>query len=391
MDDALKEVINESIQETLQQMVISSPRSGCEYDKVKVRPVILKGTVMFQETKYRSAQVFHDNMSREEANVRLNRYLTEDFKRGYVETGKETIDILISKKNKVTVKRKRTGAADAKRDLSHNRVKQYILTESVPVPFLIDLGVQTKDGQVIRAKYDKFKQINRYLELIRDVLPTLLKEDKLQIIDFGCGKSYLTFAMYYYLNVLHDLKADIIGLDLKEEVITKCNQLAKKYGYDKLHFLPGNIADYHNTGKVDMVVSLHACDTATDYAIYQAVRWGAKVILAVPCCQHEVNGQLESRQCQSILKYGLIKERLSALLTDAIRADLLEEIGYEVQILEFIDMEHTPKNIMIRAVKNDRKKIRNDRSALYGEVKEVTDRLQIETTLQKLLYAGKEV
>lgn len=289
---------------------------------------------------------------------------------------------------------------EKKVDLSHNRTKSYILEEGTPVPFLIDLGVQTEDGKIIKAKYDKFKQINRFLEFIEDILPTLPKGRKLQIIDFGCGKSYLTFAVYYYLNRIQGLDVEIVGLDLKEDVIRRCNELAQKYKYEGLHFLQGDISTYEGRqnmpgerqldkeqeagaeyiGKVDMVITLHACDTATDYALAKAVKWGAEVILSVPCCQHEVNKQIDCRELMPVLKYGLLKERMSALITDGVRANLLEENGYDVQILEFIDMEHTPKNILIRGIKK-----REWSSEKKPGIKEMTDFLGIETTLQRLV------
>lgn len=224
------------------------------------------------------------------------------------------------------------------------------------MPFLVDLGVMTPEGKVVKARYDKFRQINRFLEFIEDVRPQLDEGRELTILDFGCGKSYLTFAMYYYLKELQGLDIRVIGLDLKTEVIGRCRQLAEKYGYEKLTFLAGDIASYESGGTVDMVVTLHACDTASDYALDKAVKWGAKVILSVPCCQHELNAQIHSSVLEPVLKYGLIKERVAALVTDALRAGYLEEQGYQVQILEFIDMEHTPKNILIRAVKTGGRK-----------------------------------
>lgn len=217
----------------------------------------------------------------------------------------------------------------------------------------------TADGKIIHAKYDKFKQINRFLEFIEDILPVFDKDRKLTILDFGCGKSYLTFAMYYYLKVLKRYQIRIIGLDLKKSVIENCNKLAKGYGYEELNFLEGDIASYEGVNKVDMVVTLHACNTATDYALYKAVCWKADVILSVPCCQHELNAQIDCDALQPILQYGLIKERIAALATDALRAELLEIVGYKSQVLEFIDMEHTPKNILIRAVKRTKQENKN--------------------------------
>ena len=246
------------------------------------------------------------------------------------------------------------------------------------MPFLIDLGVMTREGKIVHAKYDKFRQINRFLEFIEDIREELPKGREVTILDFGCGKSYLTFAMYYYLKVLNHMDIRIIGLDLKEEVIDHCERLAREYGYEKLKFLTGDIASYTGQDSVDMVVTLHACDTATDFALEKAVKWGARVILSVPCCQHELNGQVSSEILEPILKYGLIKERMAALMTDALRAGMLEEKGYQVQILEFIDMEHTPKNILIRAVKGSRPK-------QSPELAECMKFLGVDPTLKRLL------
>ena len=245
---------------------------------------------------------------------------------------------------------------------------------------MIDLGVMTKTGQVVSQRYDKFRQINRFLEFIEDILPRLSREREVTILDFGCGKSYLTFAMYYYLRELKGYDVNIIGLDLKTDVIARCNSLAEKYGYEKLHFYQGDIAQYEGVSSVDMVVTLHACDTATDYALFKAVEWGAEVILSVPCCQHEVNRQIKNEMLSPVLKYGILKERMSALITDGVRANLLETMGYDTQILEFVDMEHTPKNLLIRGVKTGRKKSRE-------EVTEMMRQLQIRPSLERLLFA----
>ena len=267
--------------------------------------------------------------------------------------------VLVSKKGKITIKKKNSVKREG-RELSHNRTKKYILEEGLPVAFLKDLGVQTEDGQIIKSRYDKFRQINRFLEFIADIMPILPKERCVRIIDFGCGKSYLTFAMYYYLKELKGYDIRIIGLDLKKDVIKNCSRLAVKYGYDKLNFYEGSIEEFEGVTQVDMVVTLHACDTATDYAMYKALRWGASVILSVPCCQHELNKQIAASEFEPITDYGILKERFCALATDGIRAKILEEQGYDTQILEFIDMEHTPKNLLIRAIhrkkQSDKKK-----------------------------------
>ena len=270
-------------------------------------------------------------------------------------------------------------------DRSHNRRKNYILEEGAPVPFLRDLGVMAEDGKIVRTKTDKFRQINRFLEFIEDILPRLEKGRELTILDFGCGKSYLTFAMYYYLHELRGYDIRIIGLDLKKDVIDHCGKLAEKYGYDKLTFLVGDIEDYDGVDRVDMVVTLHACDTATDYALAKAVGWGAEVILSVPCCQHELNAQFAaSGGCAEVMApvmdYGLLRERFAALATDGLRAKYLEREGYETQVLEFIDMEHTPKNILLRAVKTGRK---DGRAA--EEIRECIEFLGAAPTLGRLL------
>jgi SAM-dependent methyltransferase len=249
---------------------------------------------------------------------------------------------------------------------------------------LIELGVMTKEGKIVNAKYDKFKQINRFLEFIEDVLPFLDKTREQTILDFGCGKSYLTFAMYYYLKELKGYRIRIIGLDLKKQVIEECNELARRFGYDELTFCEGDIASYEGVRQVDMVVSLHACDKATDYALYKAVQWDAKVILSVPCCQHELNAQMNNEIMKPLFRYGLIKERMAALATDALRAEVLELVGYKTQILEFIDMEHTPKNILIRGIKRQKQNNETLKKRLEA-YEECRNFLKVEPTLYKLL------
>ena len=283
----------------------------------------------------------------------------------------------------MTVKYKKSSDTRTQKDLSHNKQKKYILEEGKPVGFLIDLGVMTKEGKIVASRYDKFRQINRFLEFIEDVIPYLSKDREQTIIDFGCGKSYLTFAMYYYLKEIKGLDIRIIGLDLKKDVIMHCNLLARKYGYKKLNFYVGDIADYKDVSSVDMVVTLHACDTATDYALAKAVKWGAKVILSVPCYQHEANGQIQSDELMPVLKYGILKERMSSILTDAIRANRLEIAGYQTQILEFIDMEHTPKNLLIRGAYTGKK-------ADSRGVDNLEDMFNLNLTLDRLMEDSNE-
>ena len=378
--EALRELLRESMTKDLYQMIASAPRDKEGAAKLKVRPVMLGGKLVFQISSFVGKQVLHENLDEQEAVELLADRMTENFKQLEIETASWFAVALVSKKGKVTIKRKqRTMDAAKKIQLDHNRAKRYILEEGRTVPFLVDLGVQTPEGKILHSRYDKFRQINRFLEFIEDIVPILPKDRQIHIIDFGCGKSYLTFAMYYYLHTLRGLDIRITGLDLKADVIANCNRLAQKYGYSQLEFLHGDIADYTGCEKVDMVVTLHACDTATDFALYKAMRWQAKVILSVPCCQHEVNGQIACEALEGALRYGLLKERLSALFTDALRADLLEEHGYDTQVLEFIDMEHTPKNILLRAVR--RKDVGNVQKASQL----LAETLHVHTTLQKLL------
>lgn len=393
--------------------VISNPRGKEGIIRVKVRPLEKKGKLLFQFESFTEKQAFHRNLEKEEAQEQFLAY-AEQFRQMQIETVEEEYTVLISKKGKVTVRKKRRKEKAQAADLAHNRRKHYILEEGRAVPFLKDLGVMTEDGKIVRTKTDKFRQINRFLEFVEDILPGLDRGRELTILDFGCGKSYLTFAMYYYLHELKGYDIRIIGLDLKQDVISHCQQLAERYGYDKLTFLVGDIADYDGVDRVDMVVTLHACDTTTDYALAKAVGWDAKVILSVPCCQHELNAQLggergceerrmsgEKTMCSEspawetlapVLDYGLLRERFAALVTDGLRAKYLERAGYETQVLEFIDMEHTPKNILLRAVKkgkgnsdaNDRKK-----GKAAEEINKCEQFLQADLTLGRLLSHKK--
>lgn len=352
--DELRTVLEDNLNSEFLLAVLSNPRRADGPNKVRIRPVRHKDRQVYQFEAFCGTQVFHQNLEKEEACGKILEYM-ENFRQMQLETQSAAVSALVSKKGKVTVKKKLRARKKAPAATDHNRKKHYILEEGIPVPFLQDLGVMTAEGKIVRTKFDKFRQINRFLEFIQDVLPKLPREREIRILDFGCGKSYLTFAMYYYLHELQGLDVRILGLDLKEDVIRACNQLSQRYGYEKLRFLEGNIADYTGADEVDMVVTLHACDTATDFALAKAVGWKAKVILSVPCCQHELNGQMENEMLRPILQYGLIKERLAALVTDGLRAQYLEREGYDVQVLEFIDMEHTPKNILLRAVRTGRK------------------------------------
>ncbi len=351
----IRELLQQSLNIDFLSAVLSNPKEKDGIKKVKVRPVLKKDKLLFQCETFKNNQAFHENYEAEKAAEVLDEYM-EQFKQLQLETKALRYTVLVSKKGKVTIQKKQQSGCVKEVDLSHNRTKKYILQEGIAVPFLQDLGVMTAEGKIVRTKFDKFRQINRFLEFIEDILQELPKDREVTILDFGCGKSYLTFAMYYYLHELKQYDVRIIGLDLKKDVIRHCNELSEKYCYEKLKFLEGNIADYTGVDEVDMVVTLHACNTATDFALDKAVGWNAKVILSVPCCQHELNEQMKNETLAPVFKYGLIKERIAALVTDALRAEYLENCGYDAQILEFIDMEHTPKNILIRAVKTGKPK-----------------------------------
>ena len=378
------------LDEALERILFSNPVDRERIARSRLRPLLIKGSLVFQAEEQVGRQAFHRNMSKEETVSYITELLDGSFRQAEIVSGRGTGLILVSRKGKVTVKVKQKahsgGAGDqpariqsASGLMSHNRQKSYILKEGSPVPFLVDLGVMTKEGRIVNSRYDKYRQINRFLEFIEDILPNLNQEEETTIIDFGCGKSYLTFAMYHYLKVLKEYPVRIIGLDLKQDVINHCSRLAMQYGDEGLDFYHGDIASYEGVDHVDMVVTLHACDTATDFALKKAVDWGAKVILSVPCCQHELAKQISCDIQKPVLQYGLIKERMAALYTDAIRAQVLERCGYRTQILEFIDMEHTPKNILIRGIRQGRK------AANEGQLKELLGFLGITPAAVRLL------
>lgn len=386
------DVINKYANEGLEQIILSKS-TDAELSKVKIRPVLIKGELKFQAESFRGAQAFHENLDAEALKDRVNQLLTGPLHQGELHHKNADVTILVSKKGTVTIKEKKRqnapentvtdGAFPQWATPAHNHEKKALLPEGKPIPFMRDLGVFTAEGKVVKGRYDKYRQINRFLEFIEDVLEELPKNRTITILDFGCGKSYLTFAMYYYLTELQGYNVKIIGMDLKKDVIANCARLAKDYGYDGLEFRCGDVADFKDDIQIDMMVTLHACDTATDYALHRAVTCGASVILSVPCCQHEMNAQLTSDKLAPLMRYGLIKERMAALATDAIRAELLTSQGYRVQVLEFIDMEHTPKNILLRAVKK-----KNPDKKTCTQAKERCDKMMqelgVELTLAKL-------
>ena len=326
-------------------------RKSIEYKKVTLRPVSIKGEYMYQAEFHYDKKVTHQNIPYYEGIDFACNIIENDFKQINILTEDEDIQILASKPDRPKVTRQASQRKAG--DLSHDKKKQYLIEDGTPCDFLIELGVMSAEGKVFKKHYSKFRQINRYLEIADDSFDALPKEGTLRIIDFGCGKSYLTFALYYYLKLVRGRDVEIIGLDLKEDVIRFCNETAKKLGYDELTFLTGDIADFVSTG-ADMVVTLHACDTATDFALINAVKWHSKVILSVPCCQHELFSQIESDINQPMLKHGIIKDKFTEILTNSLRGLKLEAAGYDVNMIEFTSLEHTAKNVMIKAVLLDR-------------------------------------
>lgn len=343
--DEIKSYIERLLDSGCSRMILSKAGPGAEYKKITVE----EKPAYYQIEKLTEKQAFHENLQREELAEKLNGWLSQSYRQLNGFGGGYESVLLISKKGRVTFKQKRSALA-LNKDGEHNRKKRYLLGEGEIIEPLVDMGIFTKEGKIVPSMYDKFRQINRFIEMIEDYVKTL-SEKKLNIIDFGCGKSYLTFILYYYLTEKKNFEIRMVGLDLKADVIEKCNQAALKYGYHGLHFEQGDIHGYQAPFDVDMVVSLHACDTATDFALYNAICWNAKMIFSVPCCQHELNGQMESEDLSLLTRYGIIQERFAALLTDSIRANLLEYCGYKTQVLEFVDLSHTPKNLLIRGIK----------------------------------------
>ena len=348
--ELMEKVVHEK---TLIYAVFSNVRNKSEktFNKVIIKKVIKKNEVKHQFEYVYEKKVTHENLDGPEAINQMCNLMENYFRQGVINCIDADYQVLVSKKGKIKILKK--SPSRQIEDMSHNRKKNYILAEGERHPFLIELGIMTPDGKVINSKYDKYRQINRYLELVSDCIPYLNKKEKVRIIDFGCGKAYLTFALYEYLVTKLDYDVEIVGLDLKEDVIKFCNNLAQKLEYKDLRFVQGDIKGFNEFDDVDMVISLHACDTATDDALARAVAWGSKVILAVPCCQHELNKKIHNRAMQPLLKHGILKERVSSLVTDALRATVLEIMGYTTQVIEFVDMEHTPKNLMIRCFWDD--------------------------------------
>lgn len=382
--EELKKVINEILSDDIGKIVISNKmKKDFEYNKINISLKSNKEKEFYQIEKFTDKQVFHENLNKEELEEKLVELVGGNFKNLNAWSKEATYDLKISKKGKVFLGKK---GGDNKKIIakatSHNKEKNYILKEGMIIEPLIDLGVFTKEGKVINSKYDKYKQINRFVEIVDDEIK---KNDfkELTILDFGCGKSYLTFVLYYYFVKIKGIKVKMIGLDLKADVIEKCNKIAEGYGYTDLKFELGDINGYKYENNVDMVITLHACDTATDYALYNAIKWNAKMIFSVPCCQHEFNSQMETENLSLISKYGIIKERMAALMTDAVRGNLLEACGYRTQLLEFIDIAHSPKNILIRASKGGVSKDKKEKA--LKEVNNLIKEFNFKPTLLELL------
>lgn len=367
------------LEDNIHKVVFTNVKNKeAEYRKI----VILKKEKGMQIEKYTEKQVFHENIAEEE----LERYCMLYLEQGYMQMNafgkKAEYSLRITKKDKVLFHKSAVKAKTVE-ITSHNRKKQYILEEGTIIPPLVDMGIFTKEGKVVASMYDKYRQINKFIEIVDDAIRKYQK-DSIRIIDFGCGKSYLTFIMYYYLVEIKKMKVEITGLDLKEEVIKNCNETAKRYGYDHLKFELGDINGYKTEKTIDMVVSLHACDTATDYALYNAISWNAGIILSVPCCQHELAAQMSDKELPILSRYGIVKERTAALMTDAIRCNLLTYCGYKTQLLEFVDFNHTPKNLLIRAIRSKNMKEETKEKA-KEEVEQITKTFSFEPTPFRLL------
>ncbi len=399
MEQFFREMLED---ETLARIVFSGKRKkSLEYDKVTMRPVEIGGEAKFQAEFCYPKKVLHRNLDADGAKELALLLVEEDFKQVNAFTGGGAFQALAARPETPRITRTVQQRAQVMRGTQvpgpagpgacgaaprcHNRTKNYVLPAGEPCDFLIRLGIMDRDGTVFARSYSKFRQINRYLEIVEDVFPYLPKDKTLKIIDFGCGKAYLTFALYHYLAVVKARDVEIIGLDLKEDVIDFCSQVAADLGYARLKFLKGDIADYTDD-HADMVVTLHACDTATDYALINAVAWNTKVILSVPCCQHELFRQIKNDLHRPMLKHGILKDRLTEYLTDGLRGLKLEAAGYDVSMIEFTSLEHTARNIMIKAVKSNAQGAyaRKRREAAQHEYEALCDFYHVHPCIDKL-------
>ncbi len=379
--EELYKAIEDIASSNIIKLVISNKMNKeIKYNKVNIQLKVQGNKEFYQIEKYTDKQVFHENISLDELKEKLMELVEGNYKQLTAWSKDAVLDLKISKKGKIHLSKKKS---DNKVTVSsHNKEKNYILKEGMDIQPLVDLGVFTKDGKIVNSKYDKYKQINRFIEVIDDEIKKNNYEE-LTILDFGCGKSYLTFVLYFYFVEIKNIKVKMIGLDLKEDVIKKCNDIAKRYNYENLHFELGDINGFKYNNKVDMVITLHACDTATDYALYNAVKWNAKMIFSVPCCQHEFNSQMNTEALSILTRYGIIQERVAALMTDAVRGNLLEAAGYKTQLLEFIDIAHSPKNILIRASKGSTSEEKRKKAIV--EVNNLIKEFNVKPTLFNLL------
>ena len=364
--------------ETLFYIVLSRPvHKGQDVLKTTFRPLMTKDGLLYQQSRHFAQKVLHTNYAPLKLLENVWAALETNFSEGTFFTAEADYQVLSNKKRQWTILKKKPTRKAASQ--AHNRLKCRLLEEGTPIPFLVELGVMRPDGSLVPKMAHKFRQINRFVEMISEVFPSFPQNKPLSIIDFGCGKSYLTFAIYHYLHVIQQRDVDILGLDLKADVISRCQALADKLGYRGLRFCVGDINAHIARDKVDMVVSLHACDTATDAALEKAIGWGARIILCVHCCQHELYGQIDYPVLAPLLKHGILRERFAALVTDAARAQLLEACGYRTQVIEFIDTEHTPKNLLIRAVRMEERAKSEDALKAYQAFAEL---LKIKPSLE---------
>ena len=384
IDKRFTELLNEIFhRESLIKLVISDKRKKSqEIKKATVRPLLHEGQLIYQIEYTIGNQVTQENTNQEDTKRIIIEEIENHFKQMDIFTEENDIHVLASKPEKMHIKKKAPTKKLNPCQMTHNRSKKYLIPDGIPCDFLIRLGVMTKTGDVIHKHYSKFRQINRFLEIADDVFQYLPKDRTLEIIDFGCGKAYLTFALYHYLKVMKKRDVNITGLDLKEDVIDFCNQVAQDLDYHELKFKKGDIADYQGNS-ADLVVTLHACDTATDYALINAVSWNTEVILSVPCCQHELFKQIDNPIHQPMLKHGILKDRLTEYLTDGLRALKLESKGYDVSMIEFTSLEHTAKNIMIRAVKTGTPNSKSAKKA-QKEYEALRDFYQVHPTIDQL-------
>ena len=371
--EELKKTLDEVFEKEVIKIVISNKvKKDEKYNKVNISLKENNKNKFYQIEKFTDKQVFHENIKIDEINEKVYEIIDGKYKQMTAWSSSETFDLKISKKGKIFLGKKKN---DNSKIITkgHNKEKNYILKEGMIIEPLIDLGVFTKEGKVVNSKYDKYKQINRFIEIIDDEIK---KNDYKEL-------TILTFVLYYYFVKIKNINVKMIGLDLKEDVIKKCNEIAKRYNYDNLHFELGDINGFKYNNKVDMVITLHACDTATDYALYNAIKWNSKMIFSVPCCQHEFNAQMKAEELSILTKYGIVQERVAALMTDSVRANLLECAGYKTQLLEFIDIAHSPKNILIRASKANISKEKKEKSLV--EVQNLMNTFSFEPTLYNLL------